>query len=202
MYKAAASFRHQDFVNELLKRSNRNEASARGGRTHGSREMYCASGECRNQSKGNKNAQYCRHTLSREHGPRKLSSSSCHILFSYISGGLGHTDSTIDLCPSESQWQHVSFGKREWLGGLHAVSFSGQGYLGCFLFPVLGCFLFPVGLPSCVIVRSPFRAKHHVVVQYMAGWMKCPLPPSLNHPPPARPPPLARPPSPHWTPPP
>ncbi len=29
-----------------------------------------------------------------------------------------------------------------------------------------------------VIVRSPFRAKHHVVVQFMARWMKCPLSPS------------------------
>ena len=28
------------------------------------------------------------------------------------------------------------------------------------------------------IVRSPFRAKHHVVVQYMTGGRKCPLPPS------------------------
>ncbi len=28
-----------------------------------------------------------------------------------------------------------------------------------------------------LFVRSPFRAKHHVVVQYMARWMKCPLPP-------------------------
>ncbi len=28
-----------------------------------------------------------------------------------------------------------------------------------------------------VVVRSPFRAKHHVVVQYTARWMKCPLPP-------------------------
>ena len=28
------------------------------------------------------------------------------------------------------------------------------------------------------IVRSPFRAKHHVVVQYMAAGPKCPLPPS------------------------
>ncbi len=28
-----------------------------------------------------------------------------------------------------------------------------------------------------IIVRSPFRAKHHVAVQYMARWMKCPLPP-------------------------
>ncbi len=41
-----------------------------------------------------------------------------------------------------------------------------------------------------VVVRSPFRAKHHVVVQYMAGWMKCPLPPSPPPNPlsPARPP--------------
>ncbi len=29
-----------------------------------------------------------------------------------------------------------------------------------------------------IVVRSPFRAKHHVVVQYMARRMKCPLPPS------------------------
>ena len=29
-------------------------------------------------------------------------------------------------------------------------------------------------------MRSPFRAKHHVVVQYMARWMKCPLPPLPN----------------------
>ncbi len=36
---------------------------------------------------------------------------------------------------------------------------------------------------SCIIVRSPFRAKPHVVVQYMAAVLKCPLPP-----PPARPP--------------
>ncbi len=28
-----------------------------------------------------------------------------------------------------------------------------------------------------LIVRSPFRAKHLVVVSYMVGWMKCPLPP-------------------------
>ncbi len=28
-----------------------------------------------------------------------------------------------------------------------------------------------------VIVQRPFRAKHHVVVQCMARWMKCPLPP-------------------------
>ncbi len=27
-----------------------------------------------------------------------------------------------------------------------------------------------------LVVRSPFRAKHHVVVQCMARWMKCPLP--------------------------
>ncbi len=26
-------------------------------------------------------------------------------------------------------------------------------------------------------MRSPFRAKHHVVVHYMARWMKCPLSP-------------------------
>ncbi len=39
-----------------------------------------------------------------------------------------------------------------------------------------------------VIVRSPLRAKHHVVVQYMAGWMKCPLPPPPPPNPPARPP--------------
>ncbi len=26
-------------------------------------------------------------------------------------------------------------------------------------------------------MRSPFGTKHHVVVQYMARWMKCPLPP-------------------------
>ncbi len=42
-----------------------------------------------------------------------------------------------------------------------------------------------------LIVRSPFRAKYHVVVQYMARWMNCPLPPSpsplspLDPPPPA-----------------
>ncbi len=29
-----------------------------------------------------------------------------------------------------------------------------------------------------VVVRSPFRAKHHVVVQYIAAGWKCPLPPS------------------------
>ncbi len=29
-----------------------------------------------------------------------------------------------------------------------------------------------------LFVRSPFRAKHHVVVQYVARWMKCPLPSS------------------------
>ncbi len=41
-----------------------------------------------------------------------------------------------------------------------------------------------------IIVRSPFRAKHHVVVQYMAKWLKCPLPlnpltprPPCGHPP-------------------
>ena len=34
-------------------------------------------------------------------------------------------------------------------------------------------------------MRSPFRAKHHVVVQYTARWMKCPLappPPPTPHP--------------------
>ncbi len=43
-----------------------------------------------------------------------------------------------------------------------------------------------------LVVRSPFRAKHHVVMQYMAAGPKCPLPP-LDRPPPARPP-MARPP--------
>ncbi len=31
-------------------------------------------------------------------------------------------------------------------------------------------------------MRSPSKAKHHVVVQYMAWWMKCPLPPPPTHP--------------------
>ncbi len=53
-----------------------------------------------------------------------------------------------------------------------------------------------------LVVRSPFRAKHHVVVQYMARWMKCPLPPPPKPPPTplphlnplvAEPPPVARP---------
>ncbi len=35
-----------------------------------------------------------------------------------------------------------------------------------------------------LIVRSSFRAKHHVVVQYMARWMKYPLPPPPSGPPP------------------
>ena len=43
--------------------------------------------------------------------------------------------------------------------------------------------------PSSLIVRSPFRAKHHVVVQNMAAGLKYPLPPSpqtpLPDPPPA-----------------
>ncbi len=43
------------------------------------------------------------------------------------------------------------------------------------------------------IVRSLFRAKHHVVVQYMARWMKCPLPPSRSPPPQ---PPTPKPPNP------
>ncbi len=53
-----------------------------------------------------------------------------------------------------------------------------------------------------VIVRSPFRAKRHVAVQYMTGWMKCPLPPpGLDPPawtPPAWTPPAWAPPA--WTP--
>ncbi len=36
----------------------------------------------------------------------------------------------------------------------------------------------------CVIVRSPFRAKHHVVMQYMAAGPKCPLPPPRRQTPP------------------
>ncbi len=52
------------------------------------------------------------------------------------------------------------------------------------------------------IVRSPFRAKHHVVVQYMTGWMKCPLPPPPPPNPPAGPPPPPDPTPPCWTPPP
>ncbi len=49
--------------------------------------------------------------------------------------------------------------------------------------------------PQTLIVRSPLRAKHHVVVQYMAvGWKcPCPLPPN--------PLPLPQPPSPHLSPP-
>ncbi len=38
-----------------------------------------------------------------------------------------------------------------------------------------------------LIVRSPFGAKHHVVVQYMARWLKCPLPPPPTPPPPPQP---------------
>ncbi len=30
---------------------------------------------------------------------------------------------------------------------------------------------------TCSLCEVPFRAKHHVVVQYVARWMKCPLPP-------------------------
>ncbi len=48
----------------------------------------------------------------------------------------------------------------------------------------------PVALERFV-VRSPFRAKHHVVMQYMAAGPKCPLappPPPRQTPPPARPP--------------
>ncbi len=59
--------------------------------------------------------------------------------------------------------------------------------------------------PCLLIVRSPFGAKHHVVVQYMARWMKCPLPPPPT-PLPLSPTPLPLPqpptptPSPCWTP--
>ncbi len=49
-----------------------------------------------------------------------------------------------------------------------------------------------------VIVRSPFRAKHHVVVQYMAAGLKCPLPPT----PYGTPLPPVGPPSPYGPPPP
>ncbi len=28
-----------------------------------------------------------------------------------------------------------------------------------------------------IFVQKPLEGKHHVVVQYMARWMKCPLPP-------------------------
>ncbi len=35
-----------------------------------------------------------------------------------------------------------------------------------------------------LVVRSPFRARHHVVVQYMAAGPKCPLPPGSPRPPP------------------
>ncbi len=58
-----------------------------------------------------------------------------------------------------------------------------------------------------VVVRSPFRAKHHVVVQYMAAGLKCPQPPlPLPDPlfpsplPDPLPPPPARPSSPCQTP--
>ena len=49
----------------------------------------------------------------------------------------------------------------------------------------------------CIVVRSPFRAKHHVVVQFMARWMKCPLLPPPPNPLPLplpNPPPLPKPP--------
>ena len=58
---------------------------------------------------------------------------------------------------------------------------------------------------SGIVVRSPFGAKHHVAVQFMARWMKCPLPPCPSpNPPPLPlpdPPPPARPPPPAWPPP-
>ncbi len=48
----------------------------------------------------------------------------------------------------------------------------------------------PVSLEiTDIIVRSPFGAMHHVVVQYMARWMKCPLPLPKPPLPPAGPPP-------------
>ncbi len=60
------------------------------------------------------------------------------------------------------------------------------------------------GVSTRFVVRSPFWAKHHVVVQNMARWMKCPLPPTptpsptppptLNPPYPQTPPPYPRPP--------
>ena len=46
---------------------------------------------------------------------------------------------------------------------------------------------------AAVIVRSPFRAKHHVVMQYMAAGLKYPLPPPPLPLPPGQTP-LARPP--------
>ncbi len=51
---------------------------------------------------------------------------------------------------------------------------------------------YAASLPTLLIVRSPFGAKHHVVVQYMAAGLKCPLCPlpHLNTPPAARPHPL------------
>ncbi len=51
------------------------------------------------------------------------------------------------------------------------------------------------------IVRSPFRAKHHVVMQYMAAGPKCPLPPAPR-PPAPRPPPWGQTPPPEARPPP
>ncbi len=44
------------------------------------------------------------------------------------------------------------------------------------------------------IVRNPFRAKHHVAVQYMARWTKYPLPPLNSHPLPQPPSPCPDPP--------
>ncbi len=61
--------------------------------------------------------------------------------------------------------------------------------------PLGKIFVFPNRKDICkyLVVRSPFRAKHHVVVQYMAAGLKCPLPPSPS-PPPPDPPPLPDPP--------
>ncbi len=68
---------------------------------------------------------------------------------------------------------------------------------------------FRPGQLNSFVVRSPFRAKHYVAVQYMARWMKCPLPPPLplpqlhsplpDPPSPARPPSSTGPPPPCWT---
>ncbi len=33
------------------------------------------------------------------------------------------------------------------------------------------------GAPSPIVMRSPFRAKHHMVMQYLTAGLKCPLPP-------------------------
>ncbi len=50
---------------------------------------------------------------------------------------------------------------------------------------VLCSFQIAAGTDPGFIVRSPFWAKHHVVVQYMAGRWKCPLPPPPQTPSPS-----------------